>query len=150
MRVLLAIDDADCSEAAVQAVIDRFPRGATEVLLVHVLDWPKGLSPSLAFSEGPRAADHVLSVHDELRRRGQALIDRARQRLEAAHVRVRGELHEGDPSHVILACAEDWRPDVIVVGSHGRRGLERLLIGSVAEAVVKGAPCSVDVVRARV
>ena len=148
MRVLLAIDDSTCSEAATQAVIDRFPRGATEVLVVHVLEWPKVLPTSMEFAQGPGAADHILALHAEMRRRAQALIDRTRQRLEAAHVRAHGELFEGDPRDVILRSAEDWKPDVIVLGSHGRRGLERFLLGSVAEGVVRHAPCSVDVVRA--
>lgn len=148
MRVLLAIDDSTCSQAAIQAVIDRFPRGATEVLVVHVLEWPKALPTSMEFAQGAVAADHILSLHAEMRSRAQGLIERTRQRLEQAHVRARGELHEGDPREIILRCAEDWKPDVIVLGSHGRRGLERLVLGSVAESVVRHAPCSVDVVRA--
>jgi len=148
MRVLLAIDDSDCSEAAVQAVIDRFPRGATDVLIVHVLEWPKALPTSMEFAQGAGAADHILSLHAEMRRRAQGLVDGAKRRLEQAHVRARAEVSEGDPRDIILRSAEDWKPDVIVLGSHGRRGLERLLLGSVAESVVRHAPCSVDVVRA--
>lgn len=148
MRVLLAIDESDCSSAAIQAVVDRFPRGATEVLVLHVLEWPKSLPTSMEFAQGPSAADAVLALHDQMRRRAQNLIDHAVRRLQAAHTRARGEVRDGDPRDVILTCAEDWKPDVIVLGSHGRRGLERFLLGSVAEGVVRRAPCSVDVVRA--
>ncbi len=102
----------------------------------------------MAFTQGAAAADSILGLHAEMRRRAQELVDRARVRLEAAHVRVRGELYEGDARELILRCADDWQPDVIVVGSHGRRGLERFLLGSVAEGVVRHAPCSVDGVRA--
>ena len=148
MRVLLPIDDSDCSRAAIQAVIDRFPRGATEALVLHVLEWPKALPTAMEFAQGAGAADQILALHAEMRRCAQALVDAAQHRLELAHVRARGEVHEGDPRAVILRCAHDWKPDVIVLGSHGRRGLERLLLGSVAESVVRHAPCSVDVVRA--
>ncbi len=47
----------------------------------------------------------------------------------------------------IIDTAQDWRADLIVVGSHGRRGLSRFLLGSVSQAVVAHAPCSVAVIR---
>jgi len=53
----------------------------------------------------------------------------------------------GNPKEVILEEAKDWNADLIVVGSHGRRGLKRFLLGSVAEAVAMNAHCSVVVVR---
>ena len=53
----------------------------------------------------------------------------------------------GNPKEVILEEAKKWNADLIVVGSHGRRGIKRLLLGSVSEAVAMKAPCSVVVVR---
>lgn len=53
----------------------------------------------------------------------------------------------GHASEVIIKVAEDWRADLVVIGSHGRGGLERVLMGSVAEAVVRHAPCPVLVIR---
>jgi nucleotide-binding universal stress UspA family protein len=58
------------------------------------------------------------------------------------------EIVEGSPKHIILDEAERWRADLIVVGSHGRRGLQRFLLGSVSQAVALHAPCSVQIVRA--
>jgi universal stress protein A len=57
-------------------------------------------------------------------------------------------IHPGDPRDAILEAAESLRPDLIVIGSHGRRGVSRALLGSVAEDVVRRAPCPVLVVRA--
>ncbi len=53
----------------------------------------------------------------------------------------------GDPREVIVDAAKDLKAEVIVMGTHGRRGLSRAIIGSVAESVVRTAPCSVLVVR---
>jgi nucleotide-binding universal stress UspA family protein len=57
------------------------------------------------------------------------------------------EMREGDARHVILECAAEWRPAVIVIGSHGRTGVDRFLLGSVSENVVLDAACSVAIVR---
>jgi nucleotide-binding universal stress UspA family protein len=51
------------------------------------------------------------------------------------------------PKELILKEASDWGAHLIVLGSHGRRGLDRLLLGSVSEAIAAHAPCSVEVIR---
>ena len=56
-------------------------------------------------------------------------------------------VEEGDPKTKTLDHAATWNADVIVMGSHGRRGVQHFLMGSVSEAVVRNAPCSVEVVR---
>jgi nucleotide-binding universal stress UspA family protein len=56
-------------------------------------------------------------------------------------------LPRGEPGQEIVKAAKDWGADLIVVGSHGRRGLTRALVGSVAETVMRHAPCPVLVVR---
>ena len=54
---------------------------------------------------------------------------------------------EGDPAAEIVRCATDARADVVVIGTHGRTGVDRLMMGSVAERVMREAPCSVLVVK---
>jgi nucleotide-binding universal stress UspA family protein len=147
MRVLLAIDDSSCSEAATRAVLKQFKPKDTQVKVLQVLEWPKGLPISLAFAEGPAAADNVLGIHQELRLRGQALSESAAERLRACGFDATADFREGDARHAILDCAGQWQPDVIVLGSHGRKGFDRLLLSSVSESVVRHAPCSVEVVR---
>jgi nucleotide-binding universal stress UspA family protein len=56
-------------------------------------------------------------------------------------------LVEGDPKSQILDAAKEWRADMIVLGSHGRTGLGRFLMGSVSQDVVRHAHCSVEVFR---
>jgi nucleotide-binding universal stress UspA family protein len=62
---------------------------------------------------------------------------------------ITGDIVEGSPKRAILDEAEAWVADLIVVGSHGRRGLDRFLLGSVSQAVALHAHCSVEIVRAR-
>ena len=63
--------------------------------------------------------------------------------VEAGGVVIHAEVAEGDPVDTIIRRAETWPADLIVMGTHGRTGLERLLLGSVAEKVLRRAPCPV-------
>jgi nucleotide-binding universal stress UspA family protein len=79
-------------------------------------------------------------------------IQSAEERLAAIHAPDEGiaferHLIQGDPIDEILALAKEVKPDLIVMGTHGRRGFGRLLIGSVAEAVLRKAPCPVLTVK---
>ena len=148
MRILLAVDDSECSAAAVRAVIAQFTPGHSDVLVLHADEWPKGLAPSMAFAEGPAAAQSVMSVHDERRRAAEALVAATTAQLCAAGFTATPSVRNGDPRHLIPACAEDWHADLVVLGSHGRKGLDRLILGSVSDAVARHARCSVEIVRA--
>jgi len=64
-------------------------------------------------------------------------------------IRVASEIVKGHPVPAILDAAETWQADLIVVGSHGYRGLTKLLLGSVSQAVASHAKCSVQIVRNR-
>jgi nucleotide-binding universal stress UspA family protein len=147
MRLLLAIDDSAYSQAAVNAVIAQFRRDGTEVRVLNVIEWPSELSASLVFTPGAMDAGPVMDLREDARRQSDELLARAAEQLQAAGFSVSREMREGDARHVILERATEWRPDVIVVGSHGRTGLDRFLLGSVSENVVRHAPCSVAVVR---
>lgn len=147
MKVMLAIDDSAYSEAATRAVIAQFRPEETDVRVLNVVEWPDSLPESLAFTPGAMAAGPVMDLHEETRRQGERLLARTVEQLRTAGFRVSQELGEGDARHVILERAAEWQPDVIVLGSHGRTGLDRLLLGSVSENVVRHAPCSVEVIR---
>jgi nucleotide-binding universal stress UspA family protein len=74
---------------------------------------------------------------------------RAAEQIAAQGWRVDTVVVEGDPRTAIVEAADDWNADLIVMGSHGHSALQRLLMGSVAQAVVAHAHCSVEVVRRR-
>jgi nucleotide-binding universal stress UspA family protein len=149
MKILVAVDDSPCSRLAVEAVVSDFRPEHSEVKILHVDEWPRQMPSELAFAQGREAASTILAAHEADRRRADALLDDAKRRLEAAHFAVASEIRDGDARREILDSAAEWHPDLIVVGSHGRHGLERLLLGSVSESVVRHAGCSVSVVRPR-
>jgi nucleotide-binding universal stress UspA family protein len=149
VNVLLAIDHSTCSVAAVRAVRDGFKPGDTVIRVVHVVEWPDDLPIAHTFAEGPSAADSVLAAHENIRQRGHELVARAVSQLHAAQFDATGIVIEGDVRHALLEMAAEWPADTIVLGSHGRKGLERLLLGSVSYNLVRHAPCSVEVVRER-
>lgn len=79
-------------------------------------------------------------------RKGRRIIDGARQRL-SLEPSVLEFLENGAPAAEIVKTAKEWPADIVVMGGHGRAGMERVLLGSVAETVVRQAPCPVLIVR---
>jgi nucleotide-binding universal stress UspA family protein len=77
----------------------------------------------------------------------QAAVDRSSAILRPGRFVIEPIVRRGDPRSAIVDVAKEWRAELIVVGSHGRTGPRRLLLGSVAEYVVRHAPCSVEVSR---
>ena len=71
-KILLAIDDSPCSEAAVETVLNQFPPELSEVRVLHVDEWPKGMPTYLAFAEGPAAVSNIVSMHNERWRRARS------------------------------------------------------------------------------
>lgn len=144
MKILLAIDDSEFSQAAVRSVIERIRPENVEVAVLTVVDL-------INYFTSEKAAKAYLPEIDQIRqdrlKKAGELVGRAAHLLEAAGFKVSSEISEGDPKHRILTFAEAWGADLIVLGSHGRRGFERALLGSVSESVVRYARCSVAVVR---
>jgi nucleotide-binding universal stress UspA family protein len=93
-------------------------------------------------SVGPGLESYETEVR-EARERVTRVSDDAVARLDAAGRSARGTVRDGDPAGVILAAAESSAVDLIVVGTHGRTGLDRLMLGSVARAVLMHAHTSV-------
>jgi nucleotide-binding universal stress UspA family protein len=148
MKILLAVDGSPCSDAAINEVGRRpWPEGSSvKVLTAYELPAPPA----------PEAWALPLNYFDEmdvaLRKQAQNVVDDAIQKLKsklARTISLDGALLPGPPRTVILDEAESWGADLIVVGSHGYRAWERFLLGSVSQAVVSHAKCSVEVVRCR-
>ena len=144
MRILIAVDESPYSERAVEfAAQMRWPAGS-RVLVASVLAPPVPVSAAL---DAAPAAE-PLAAFEQDRLHHQALIDRAQDRLRRAGFAVEGRLLTGDPREQILEAIEREHVGLLVVGSHGRTGLARLLLGSVSSHAVAHAPCSVLVVKA--
>lgn len=147
MKILLAIDDSICSEAAVDMLIRQYKPVETEVLLLHAIESVKLMPVSYSYGMGPVFPQDYTSIIQRWRNEGEALATRTIQRLEAAGFKASSHVAEGDARDLILTHAEQWHPDLILLGSHGRKGLDRFLLGSVSESVARHAACSVEIVR---
>jgi nucleotide-binding universal stress UspA family protein len=134
--VLVAVDGSPSSEAAVEFVAAEWP--SATALLLHVVD------PSAV---GYRAvATTAETWYERERERADELLDDAADPLpETATVERLVEV--GRPASTIVEVAKREGVDHVVVGSHGRAGMSRVLLGSVAEAVVRRSPVPVTVAR---
>lgn len=134
MKILLAIDGSQFSDAATQVLSTQLRPQGSEVLLVHVIEEPAFFEQDADLQERRRKAEKLM-LHTTETLRGAG--------FETVHTRV----VEGEPRMGILEVASEWGPNCIVLGSHGRKGLEKLLLGSVAQSVAQHASCSVLIVR---
>ena len=141
MKILLAIDDSKFSQAATEVVATQAKPQGTEVRVLHVIE------PILIYPDGQAWGYGGPEFTAEQRKVVEELVARAAQRLHDAGFQVTTAIEEGDPKVVIIDSAAEWAADLIILGSHGRKGLDRFLIGSVSEAVARHARCSVQIVR---
>jgi nucleotide-binding universal stress UspA family protein len=139
--IVHATDFSAASEPAFRRALDLAAREARELVLVHAME----PIPIFADEAGVGETDAVRKTAEAAARaRMDALLDRAKaRRITASDVVV-----EGRPADVIVKVAKSLDADVIVMGTHGRTGLARVVMGSVAERVLATAPCPVLMVRA--
>jgi nucleotide-binding universal stress UspA family protein len=140
VKILLATDGSKYSEAAAQFVAKQFRSQDHEIRVLSVVE-PISTAPISQMSPG---------YYPELegqKREAKALAEQTAKALAAAGFRVSASVAAGDAKCMILDEAAEWPCDLIVVGSHGHKGLERFLLGSVSEAVAHHASCSVVIVR---
>ena len=150
MRVLLAIDGSEASEAALENVMSGFPADGTDVKVLHAVEWLKEMPLCFQFAQGGNVAHDIVACRNQSFARARQLVEGAATRLALKGFRTSTSTPDADPRHAIVDAARQWPADLIVLGSHGRRGVDRWLLGSVAEAVARHATCSVEIVRAPV
>ena len=144
MKILIAYDGSSCADAAL-ADLRRagLPREAEAVVLSVAEHW---LPPPSSYEILEPQLSHSLHSGEEealaMARRAGAYIQSAFPAWE-----VRAEAASGSPARQVIEKAEQWKPDLIVIGSHGHTALARLVLGSVSQKVVTNAPCSVRVAR---
>lgn len=147
MRILLAIDGSEHSDAAVDEIAHRHSPAHSEVRVISVVNPPMPLSAeSLATSAGYHGELEKIE-RERARRTIEKAAARLRESLEGGSMKITTEVLSGSPKRVILEEAEAFGADLIVVGSHGHGALERFLLGSVSQAVALHAKCSVEIVR---
>ncbi len=144
MKILIPTDGSECAQYALKSIAAR--------------PWPTGSQfKVICCPEYPvLVGDYPFFVQEHLSEISKASEDHARESIEktvsffqTTGMAVQTEVTEpkDTPSNAILSAAEKWQADLIVIGSHGRRGFDRLILGSVSDSVAMHAHCSVEVVR---
>ncbi len=135
-QILVPTDGSQGSAHVALQAIDLAEQYDATVHALHVVDDSvRTLLPDMGGTD------------ESIDKRGQEAIDRVTKMASVHGVEAVGELREGDPADEILAYAEEIDADAIVSGTHGRSGIERRLIGSVAERLVRHAACPVMTIR---
>jgi nucleotide-binding universal stress UspA family protein len=150
IKVLLCTDGSECSMAAVTSIAQRPWPPASQVRLISVLPLiiPFGQTVPMAPAYYPSSA-----MYEELmkisRGRAEEAVAWAEEIFRGTDIRpiVAKSLPVGDPRAIILDEATRWCAGLIVLGSHGYRGIDRIMLGSVSEFIAMHAHCSVEVIR---
>ncbi|ELY45981.1 universal stress protein [Natronorubrum tibetense] len=138
MHVLVPTDGSEPARAALEHATTAFPDAS--VTLLHVID------PALTMYRGEMSYDYQRLIKLETER-AETFLDAAQEFADEHGVSVTTEILLGTPARSIVTFATENDVDQIVLGSHGRSGVSRVLLGSVAEKVVRRSPVPVTVVR---
>jgi nucleotide-binding universal stress UspA family protein len=146
MKVLIAYDGSSCADSALQ---DLLLAGLPRQSVASVLSVAEMFLPMLV-SSGP-GEERLLAAYPVSLDKATALAQSACGRVQSYFPdwTVKSEARSGSPAGVLIEIADEWRPDLIVVGSHGRSALGRFMLGSVSQKIVTEAHCSVRVARGR-
>ncbi len=139
IKILVPVDGSECSLQALDIAADFAGSLNAEIIVCHVVD----LAKAARLSGGQ--AQLVQGFLEELQSEGKTILAAALARA-GERVTASSRIAEGIPVDEIERLAADIRPSFIVIGSHRRTGISRLMMGSVAEGVVRGAPIPVMVV----
>jgi len=145
-KILVPVDGSPTSMRGLQEAIKLAKLTGAKLRLLHVVD-------QISFATGMEAATLVTGeMMQLLREGGEKLLEQARARVERAGVRVDTVLCDsiaGRVCDLVIEQAAAWHAGLIVLGTHGRRGVGRLLLGSDAEMIVRLATVPVLLVRAK-
>jgi nucleotide-binding universal stress UspA family protein len=150
MKILLGTDGSERSTKAIRSLADRpWPRGS-QFRVISVRDILTLENQTTVSSPCPVYPAGLLNeILEDARKRAEDAVAQAHRVLSSAGLKVsKGpETPVGDPRIVLLDEAAAWGADLVVLGSYGKHGLDRVLLGSVSESVALHAHCSVEVVR---
>ena len=145
-RILVPVDGSATSDQGLDEAIRLAKVTGASIELLHVVDlWGVAATPYTGVAL-------TAELIDELKQGGQGVLDAAKARVEAAGGSAQTKLLDnmsGRISDVIVEEAGTWKADLIVIGTHGRRGVGRLVLGSDAEQVVRASSAPVLLVRNR-
>ena len=138
-KILVAIDGSESARRALDKAIDEADVWNAEVHVVYVVE--SGLFSSLPM-------DNTLEIiYSVLQQEGEEILESARKKAEAVDVPFTTHLRQGHAGSQITALAEELGADLVLLGSYGKSGVDRLLLGSVTDYVVRNSSITTMVVR---
>ena len=147
-HIVAAVDDSPTARLAIEAAVELAQANSAKLTLVHAVD--EGLYAHFNLAELQTTEEGKNAVEHALIQEGQSVLEAARDIAVSAgatpEIRLLTSRHES-PSDQIAHMTEQIGADLLVVGSHGRRGVKRLLLGSVADRLLRKLDISVMVVR---
>ncbi|MFL6257798.1 MAG: universal stress protein [Pyrinomonadaceae bacterium] len=146
MKIILATDGSPCSDTAVNEVAHMPLPADTQVRIISIVEPPAPLAAEPYMG----AISYFEEAERLCRQRALETVEGAAAKLRAGQgrpVQVSTDVLAGSPKRTLVEEAESWGADLIVVGSHGYKSWERMLLGSVSQAVAAHARCSVLIVR---
>lgn len=149
MKILVAVDGAPCSKFAAESLIHRVWQTDTTFKIISVVEpfhpelagWNSGFVPAAVEAQKERFEESCRLVRET------AAQLRASSSISGSEITVEEEVLEGHVKEKIVETARQWGADLIVMGSHGRHGVEKLFLGSISQGVLSDAPCSVEIVK---
>ena len=143
--ILVPHDFSSSANHAVAIARDEAKAHSANLLLLHVIDLPGQLKPDTVIV--PDETGAPINIKDYAVRQAEAHLADLAARVAKDGVTAQTFLRLGKPEDEIIKFATENKVDLIAMGTHGRTGLEHLLVGSVAERVVRSSPCAVLTIR---
>lgn len=147
MRILFATDGTKQSDAAME-MLERFRLGtADEVRVVSVIDMAVPMAVDIYGGYLPDSAEFERNAREHAGGILEATVNHMNGHFGDPKPKISTEVLFGSPESRIVEAAEEFRPDLIVLGSHGYKAWERMLLGSVSDSVLHHVHCSVLIAR---
>lgn len=132
-KILFATDFSPASRRALDAALDLAKQNKAELTIFH------SLIPAVLYSEVETAVSLYAQIEADTRKSAETALSRLKARADKAKIKTRIQMRKGSAAVQILRAAKSRRVDVIIVGTQGRTGLSKLLLGSVASRVISMA-----------
>lgn len=137
-NILVATDGSEYSMDAVKHAVSIAKATGAKLTVLYVVS---------TFVEPRRSAPAYNGLKKIFREEGKKAVEKAKEIAKQEGIGAEAKILEGIPFEVIVEAAKEEKADLIVMGSHGHTGINKVLLGSVAERVIRRAPCAVTVVR---
>lgn len=149
MKILIGTDGSEYSRAAIAFCRDIIPDPQnTSIRIISAFEY---LMPVPTSPMGAGTTESYFELEQAARRQAEEVVEQAETQIlslfPGVSIDVTTQVIDGSPQRVIVEAADEWKADLVVVGSHGHGFWSRVLLGSVSDSVVRHAHCSVVMVR---